>query len=90
MYLHIGSGQVVRHVDLIGIFDLDNLTYEKNSRDYLNQAEKKGTVTNISEDLPRSVVITDKENYLSGVNSRTLGKRIEALVGVRPEIRFES
>lgn len=76
MYLHIGSGYVVRHRDIVGIFDLDNLTYEKNSRDYLNMAEKNSAVTNTAEDIPRSVIITDKENYLSGINSRTLAKRV--------------
>ena len=75
MYLHIGSGVVLRHDEIIGIFDLDNMSYEKRSRDYLQQAEKSGALTVLGDDIPRSVVITENNNYLSAVSSRTLARR---------------
>jgi len=75
MYLHIGSGVVLRHEEIIGIFDLDNMSYEKRSRDYLQQAERTGALTVLGDDIPRSVVITQKNNYLSAVSSRTLARR---------------
>ena len=75
MYLHIGSGVVLRHEEIIGIFDLDNMSYEKRSRDYLQQAERTGALTVLGDDIPRSVVITQKNNYLSAVSSHTLARR---------------
>jgi hypothetical protein len=75
MYLHIGSGVVLRHEEIIGIFDLDNMSYEKRSRDYLQQAERTGVLTVLGDDIPRSVVITQTNNYLSAVSSRTLARR---------------
>ena len=75
MYLHIGSGVVLRHDEIIGVFDLDNMSYEKRSRDYLQQAEKSGALTVLGEDIPRSVVITAENNYFSAVSSRTLARR---------------
>ena len=75
MYLHIGDRVVLRHDEIIGIFDLDNMSYEKRSRDYLQQAEKSGALTVLGDDIPRSVVITAENNYLSAVSSRTLARR---------------
>ena len=75
MYLHIGDGVVLRHNEIIGVFDLDNMSYEKRSRDYLQQAERSGALTVLGDDIPRSVVITKEHNYLSAVSSRTLARR---------------
>ena len=75
MYLHIGFGVVLRHDEIVGIFDLDNMSYEKRSRDYLQQAERSGALTVLGDDIPRSVVIAKDDNYLSPVSSRTLARR---------------
>lgn len=41
MYLELAPDAVVRLKEIIGIFDLDNATVMKNTRDYLALAEKK-------------------------------------------------
>ena len=41
MYLHLGQDVVVRHQDILGIFDLDNASVSRITRLYLSAAQKK-------------------------------------------------
>ena len=61
MYLHLGEKTVIRTDNIIGIFDLDNSTVSKNTRDFLADATKQGRVINVSYELPKSFVVC-KEN----------------------------
>lgn len=82
MYLHLGQSTVIKTNSIIGIFDLDNTTVMKNTRDYLNKAQKDGDVINVSEELPKSFTVTeDKKNgrkvYIAQPAVPTLIKRLE-------------
>ena len=48
MYLHLGQDTVIQTKDIIGIFDLENSTISKYTREYLAKAEKEGKVVNVS------------------------------------------
>lgn len=66
--------------EIIGIFDLENTSVSKKTRDFLSRAEKQGKVITISYDLPRSFVIAGKSRkdtkvYISQISSSTLLKR---------------
>ena len=56
MYLHLGSNIAVRTSEIIGIFDIDNATTSKWTREYLRSAEEEGMVITVGEDLPKSLV----------------------------------
>ena len=60
MYLHLGSGVVVPEADIIGIFDMDNTTSSHITRGFLNDAEKAGSVTSVSDELPNSFVVCSR------------------------------
>ena len=79
MYLHLGSDVVVSGNDVIAIFDLDTASIAKETRKFLEKAQKDGRVVDVSEDLPRSfVVVGDKKDfklYVSPISSQTLMKR---------------
>ena len=81
MFLHLGNNVLVNSKDVIGIFDIDNVTVTKNSREFLNTAEKNGEVINVTYELPKSFILTNKnkENklYISQLSVSTLKKRIE-------------
>ena len=53
-YLHIGQSVTVEEKRIIGIFDLDNTTYSKHTRNFLDGAETEGQVISVCEDIPRS------------------------------------
>jgi len=79
MFLHIGGNVVIPAKNIIAIFDIDSTTVSKDTRDFLKVAEEEGFVESISDDLPKSFIITevDKKSkiYLSPISSTTLLKR---------------
>lgn len=79
MYLHLGNDVVVRKKDIIAVFDMDNTTVSKQSRRFLTVAQQEGSVVDITEDLPKSYIVTEDEGkikvYISSVSSKTLQKR---------------
>ena len=83
IYLHLGQNVVVPTSEILGIFDLDNTTGSKITRDFLKTAEKTGRIINISDDLPKSFVVCgENENirvYLSQLSPATLLKRSETM-----------
>lgn len=82
MYLHLGADTVVRSSTVVGIFDTDNTTLSKITRDYLSRAEQEGRVVTITYELPKSFVVCREENgeriYLSQLSAATLKKRLQA------------
>lgn len=79
MFLHIGNDAVVRKSDIIGVFDMDNTTISKNSREFLANAQKTDIVFDICDDLPKSYIVTNCDGmsrvYISSVSSQTIYKR---------------
>ena len=58
MYLHLGMDVVVRQKEVIAILDLDTTSVSKNTREFLNTAQKRGNVIDVSKnDLPKSYVL---------------------------------
>ena len=57
MYLNIGSDMAVRDSSVIGIFDMDNTSTSRRTREFLAHAEKEGQVVPC-DDLPKAFVLT--------------------------------
>ena len=80
MYLSIGNDMAVRASSVIGIFDLDNTSTSKRTRNFLAAAEKEGQVVPC-DDLPKSFVLTAEYGlnrvYLTALSAATLEKRIK-------------
>ena len=81
MYLHLGQDTVVRTQDLIGIFDLDNTTISKHTKDFLKQAQQEDRIVSVSYELPKSFIVCKEAGremiYLSQLSSGTLQKRFD-------------
>lgn len=80
MYLHLGQDKLVKTEEVIGIFDMENTTISRHTRDFLARAEKRGRVVSVTTDLPKTFVVCGrgKESatvYLSQISSVTLRKR---------------
>ena len=48
MYLHLGQETVVRLREVVGIFDMENATISKYTRQFLADAEKGGRVCKVT------------------------------------------
>ena len=80
MYLNIGNDMAVRDRNVIGIFDLDNTTTSRRTREFLERNEKEGQVVPC-DDLPKSFILTAEYGmdrvYLSALSTQTLEKRMK-------------
>ena len=78
--MYLGRDKVVTGSEIIGIFDIDNCSIDKRTREFLKTAQKKGQIVNASDDLPKSFIVCgsgDRSSvYISGISSSTLKKRI--------------
>lgn len=76
MYLSLGDSVVVPYGEILGVFDLDNATYAKRTRDFLAWAEGDGRLATLGQRLPASLVVTDRGVYLSPISSQALNRRL--------------
>ncbi len=80
MYLSIGNDMAVRDSSILGIFDLDNTSTSRRTRDFLENAEKEGQVVPC-DDLPKSFVLTSEYGFtrvhLTALSPATLEKRLK-------------
>ena len=82
MYIQIGGAMAVRRHTIIGIFDLDNASYSKHTRKFLQDAEKNGSVISVSDELPKAFILTQEYGidhvYLTQFSAATLEKRFSS------------
>ena len=80
MYLNIGNDMSVRDKNIIGIFDMDNTSTSRRTREFLEKAEAQGEVVPC-DDLPKSFILTAEYGfdrvYLSTLSPTTLEKRLK-------------
>ncbi len=80
MYLSIGNDMAVREKSIIGIFDMDNTSTSKRTREFLSRSEKSGQVVPC-DDLPKAFVLTAEYGfnrvYLTSLSAYTLEKRLK-------------
>ena len=80
MYLPIGNDMSVRESSIVGIFDMDNTSTSKRTRNFLDKAQKNGEVVSC-DDLPKSFVLAVEYGmtrvYESTLSSATLEKRMK-------------
>jgi hypothetical protein len=81
MYLHLGGDRTIFIKDIVGIFDLEGTTINKETRAFLKVCEEEGFIQSISNEMPRSFIITEQNSksivYLSPISVQTLRKRIK-------------
>ena len=80
MYLPIGNDMSVRESSIVGIFDMDNTSTSKRTRDFLARAQKDGAIISC-DDLPKSYIVTVEYGmmkvYESTLSAATLEKRMK-------------
>ena len=81
MYLHLGSDTVVNTKDIISVLDLESTSVSKYSKEFLKIAQEEGFVRNVSEELPKSIVICEEQGqsvvYITNISTKALSGRIK-------------
>lgn len=75
MYLHIGNGKAVRKKSVIGIFDMDKTTLSGVTKKFLSDSEENGNVCSVSNDIPKSFILTDDKIYISQISAQAITSR---------------
>lgn len=75
MFLFLGGEVSVRSDDVVGVFDIEECSVSRVTADYLNSCQRKGKIVNVSEDMPKSFVVTVDKTYISNVSHSTIVKR---------------
>ena len=75
MFLHLGGEITVKADDVIGIFDIEECSVSRTTAEFLNFCQKKGVVVNVSSEMPKSFIVTDKNVFISNVSNRTIALR---------------
>jgi len=81
MYIHIGGEYMIKKESIVGIFDLENTTISKATKEYLKDKEKKHIIINVNEEMPKTFIILeekgDKKVYITSISSKTIKKRFK-------------
>ena len=81
MYIQIGNSMAVLDRSIIGVFDLENSSWSKQTRNFLKNAEEQGQVVDVTDDLPKAFVLAEEYGmprvYITQLASATIEKRIK-------------
>ena len=84
MYIHIGGDVSLPTYKILGIFDIEKTSVNKDVNDYLMKLQKQGKIYYVSYDMPKSYIVTEDYVYISNVSVFTLKRRV-----LDNEIRLE-
>lgn len=81
MFLHLGNDHMVDTDNIIAIFDIENASTSRDTKEFLANSGKAKRVITCSYELPKSFVVTlDKDFtelvYISALSPATLNKRL--------------
>ncbi|MGM9552287.1 MAG: extracellular matrix regulator RemB [Clostridia bacterium] len=79
MYINIGGDKFLFCNDIIGVFDLENTTTSKRTRDFLKRCEKENKSESSVTDIPHSFVVTKDKVYIAQSSSQTISRRIDKI-----------
>lgn len=81
MYLHLGRDTVVNTKNIISVLDLESTSVSKYSREFLKVIEEEGFVKNVSDEIPKSIVICEEKGqsviYITNISTKALAGRIK-------------
>ena len=75
MFLYLGGDVTVRSNEVVGIFDIEECSVSRTTADFLNSSQKNGKIVNVSEEMPKSFIVTQNKTYISNVSCHTINKR---------------
>ena len=89
MYLSIGADFAVRQDAILGIFELDNASWSRHTRAFLREAEQQGQVVAVTDELPKSLLLTEEYGlnrvYLTQFSTAALEKRCQRAFDPTPQ-----
>ncbi|MGH2348151.1 MAG: extracellular matrix regulator RemB [bacterium] len=76
MYVHLGGDVVVTTDEIVAILDPRGVSGSEISREFVARAREDGRVHEVGGGTGRSLVVTTRGVYVSGLSTATLARRI--------------
>ena len=66
MFIHLGKDYTVNLKNIVAIFDIENTSVSKITREFLVDMSKKDKVKYVNDDLPKSFILVkeNKDSYI--------------------------
>jgi hypothetical protein len=74
MKLYLGEGVYINNTDIVGIFDIERTTVQKDTKEFLARLKRKAV--SITNEMPKSFVVTGEKTYISEKGVGTLIRRV--------------
>jgi hypothetical protein len=75
MFIHLGGDKIINSRSLVAILKSDSVLGANSSKEFFKTAQEEGFIANLDQEEYKSIVITDKDIYLSPISTLTLKKR---------------
>ena len=78
MFIHIGNDLSVLKSSVTAVIDLETvLPSQKDISEFINSEDEQGRLQYVTDDIPKSLVITDDKTYVCSLSSQVLLKRLK-------------
>ena len=79
MFIHIGNDLSVIKSSVTCVVNLETvLPSQKDVADYMNHEDDQGRLQYVTEDIPKSLVITDDKTYVCSLSSSLILNRLKS------------
>ena len=85
MFVHIGGDMSVRAAAVTAVINLEEVPpSRKDVAEFINSEDEAGRLQYVTEEIPKTIVITDDKTYVSSISATVLLNRLESS-GITPE-----
>ena len=85
MFVHIGGDMSVRAASVTAVINLEEVPpSRKDVAEFINSEDEAGRLQYVTEEIPKTIVITDDKTYVSSISATVLLNRLESS-GITPE-----
>ena len=77
MFIHIGNDLSVLKSSVTAVVDLETvLPSQKDVSDFLNREDEQGRLQYVTDDIPKSLIITDDKTYVCPLSASLILNRL--------------
>jgi len=77
MYIHLGADVSLLKKSVIAVIDLEKEPPSgRNVTDFIRSEDESGRLQYLTDDLPKSVVVTDEGTFITSLSAQLIQKRL--------------
>ena len=77
MFIHLGADVSVMSKSIISVINLEEVPpSQKETADFINSEDEINRLQYLTDDIPRTLIVTDEKTYVSSLSSAVLQRRL--------------